>query len=72
MTNITKRPEDAAISKAIVALAQNSLKITAEGVETKEQLIYLKERGCHEVQGYYISKPLPPEMLEVFLSDRSY
>ena len=69
--NIIECPEDAAISRAIIALAQNlSLKITAEGVETKEQLIYLKERGCHEVQGYYFSKPLPPEMLEVFLSDR--
>ena len=71
VTNITERPENAAISRAIVALAQNlSLKITAEGVETKEQLVYLKERGCHEVQGYYFSKPLPSKMLEVFLSDR--
>jgi EAL domain-containing protein (putative c-di-GMP-specific phosphodiesterase class I) len=37
------------------------LKVVAEGVETKEQLDLLKKMGCEEVQGYYFSKPLPPE-----------
>ncbi|MEM7756678.1 MAG: EAL domain-containing protein [Cyanobacteria bacterium P01_A01_bin.40] len=70
VTNIASNPGDAAISKAIVALAQSlKLKITAEGVETKEQFNYLQNQGCHEVQGYYVSKPLLPEMLPDFLQN---
>lgn len=43
----------------IITLAkETNFKITAEGVETEEQLAYLKELGCHCVQGYYFSKPL--------------
>ena len=72
VSNIASHPDDAAISKAIVALAQSlELNITAEGVETAEQLNYLQRQGCHEVQGYYFSKPLAPEMLEIFLANYS-
>lgn len=68
VSNIASNPDDAAISKAIVALAQSlQLNITAEGVETKEQLDYLKNQGCHEVQGYYFSKPLPSDRLKDFV-----
>ena len=67
VTNIASNPDDAAISKAIVALAQSlKLNITAEGVETREQFNYLQSQGCHEVQGYYFSKPLPAEMIKDF------
>ena len=67
VTNIASTPDDAAISKAIVALAQSlKLNITAEGVETREQFNYLQSQGCHEVQGYYFSKPLPAEMIKDF------
>jgi len=46
--------------KAIVALAKGlSLKVVAEGVETEEQLLCLKELSCDYVQGFYYSKPLP-------------
>ena len=50
---------------AIISLA-NSLKLTvvAEGIETAEQLHYLKKNNCHLGQGYLISKPVPPEQLE--------
>ena len=68
VSNIAENPDDAAISKAIVALAQSlGLNITAEGVETKEQLDYLQNQGCHEVQGYYFSKPLSGDRLKEFL-----
>lgn len=68
VSNIACNPDDAAISKAIVALARSlELNITAEGVETEEQLNYLKNQGCHEVQGYYFSKPLPSDRLKDFL-----
>ena len=39
------------------------LDIIAEGVETKEQLEFLCARNCHEIQGYFFSRPLPPEHL---------
>ncbi len=68
VNNIAENPDDAAISKAIVALAQSlGLNITAEGVETKEQLDYLQNQGCHEVQGYYFSKPLSSDRFKDFL-----
>ncbi len=53
-------PADEAITEAIIAMGK-SLKITvvAEGVETIEQLQFLSERSCEEIQGYFFSKPLP-------------
>lgn len=67
VSNIATNPDDAAISKAIVVLARSlKLNITAEGVETKEQLDYLQNEGCDEVQGYYFSKPLSSDRLKDF------
>lgn len=52
--------DDVEITKIIVALAKvMNLAITAEGIETSEQLRFLKELGCDEGQGYIYSKPLP-------------
>jgi len=49
---------------AIVAMAQQlKLEVVAEGVETLEQLDFLRELRCQYVQGYYFSKPLPAEQL---------
>jgi len=51
-----------AILKSIINIAHNlNLKVVAYGVETKEQLDFLQQLGCDEIQGFYISKPLPPE-----------
>ena len=41
--------------------------VIAEGVETEEQLMLLKERGCDIIQGYYFSKPVPPEDFTQFI-----
>jgi EAL domain-containing protein (putative c-di-GMP-specific phosphodiesterase class I) len=43
------------------------LKVVAEGVETAAQLDFLRDHGCDEVQGYFFSKPVPPEEFERLL-----
>jgi diguanylate cyclase (GGDEF)-like protein len=57
---ITTNTEDAAITRAVIAMANNmNLRVIAEGVETAEQLNYLAKEHCHEIQGYYLSRPVP-------------
>jgi len=58
--NLSTNPSDAAIVKAIIVLAHSlNLKVVAEGVETEQQLAFLRESECDEIQGYLLSRPLP-------------
>lgn len=58
--NITRSEDDAAIAMTIGAMAKSlKLEVIAEGVETEEQMTFLKRCGCNHVQGYLISKPIP-------------
>uniref|UniRef100_UPI00405726F3 EAL domain-containing protein n=1 Tax=Candidatus Electronema sp. TaxID=2698783 RepID=UPI00405726F3 len=62
IADLIKDSDDAAIVESIIQMARSlGLEVVAEGVETLEQLEFLRERNCHEAQGYYFSKPLPPE-----------
>ncbi|WP_210411853.1 bifunctional diguanylate cyclase/phosphodiesterase [Noviherbaspirillum sp. UKPF54] len=60
--DITTDPDDAAIIEAIIHMAHTlRLEVIAEGVETADQLAFLRERRCDKVQGYYYSEPMPAE-----------
>ncbi len=67
--SITTDHNNAAISRTIIALAHSlRLDVIAEGVETEEQLEYLRALGCNEVQGYLISHPVCADDLLRFLA----
>jgi EAL domain-containing protein (putative c-di-GMP-specific phosphodiesterase class I) len=69
--DLTTDANDAAIATTVIAMAHSlNLKVIAEGVETDEQLAFLRERGCHEIQGYLISKPVPAAALKKLLAAR--
>ena len=60
--NLPQDAEDKAITEAIIAMGKAlSLTVVAEGVETEEQMNFLKEHFCDEMQGFYFSKPIMPE-----------
>ena len=66
--DITTDPDDAAIATAIIALAHTlKLTVVAEGVETTEQLAFLRDRRCDRMQGHLLSAPLPAENCLRFL-----
>jgi diguanylate cyclase (GGDEF)-like protein len=61
----------AAIVRTTIALAKNlALEIIAEGVETEEQRDMLMELGCHNMQGYLYSRPIPPDQLAALVSEQ--
>ena len=62
ISEITTNPNDAAIATAIILMGHSmNLKVVAEGVETENQLAFLKVLQCNEVQGYYFSPPVPAD-----------
>ena len=65
---LEENPKTKSIVRSIIGMAHElDIKTVAEGVETEEQLSFLKENGCDYIQGYYYSRPLPEEEFIAFL-----
>jgi diguanylate cyclase (GGDEF)-like protein/PAS domain S-box-containing protein len=63
ISDILGNPEDKAITEAIIAMAKTlSLTVVAEGVETREQADYLRDRACDHVQGFYFGRPVAADV----------
>ena len=68
VTNVDQNPDDAEIVRTIAAMANAlDLKLVAEGVETAGEMALLATAGCDVIQGYLISRPLPPEAVAEWL-----
>jgi diguanylate cyclase (GGDEF)-like protein/PAS domain S-box-containing protein len=66
--DIPEDKDDIAITRSIISLASHmNLTVVAEGVETKEQLNFLKQHNCSQIQGYYFSQPKSVEAIEEML-----
>jgi EAL domain-containing protein (putative c-di-GMP-specific phosphodiesterase class I) len=71
VNDITTDPDDAMIAAAIIAIAHSlQLSVIAEGVETAEQLSFLRAQGCDAMQGYYFSRPLPVAQVTALLQQK--
>jgi len=70
VTNMNSSADKEVVVRSTIDLARNLGKqVVAEGVETAEVLQRLEELGCHLVQGYYVSRPLPAEELDAWLAE---
>ncbi len=69
--NIPADPNDAALTAGIIDLSHRiGLGVIAEGVETEEQMIFLRDQGCDEVQGFYLSHPVPADKFTQLVMER--
>lgn len=70
VANVVHDPEDAAVIRTIIELARSlGIKVVAEGVESKEQFVYMARAGCDLIQGYYLSPPLPVDAATLYLQN---
>ena len=73
VVEMTESADAAAIVAAIVSLGRNlALEVVAEGVETCEQADRLRELGCHVLQGYYFSRPVPAQNIPSLLRNAPF
>jgi diguanylate cyclase (GGDEF)-like protein/PAS domain S-box-containing protein len=68
---ITTIPNETSIVSAIISMGKSlNLRVVAEGVESEEELAFLQAHHCDEAQGYYFSRPVPPQQFAKFLETR--
>jgi len=73
VSKVTERSQDAALTQAIIAMAKSiQMEIVAEGVETEEQLDFLRKSGCTFAQGYLFAKPMQSAAFVDLLRGRRY
>ena len=66
--NMLKDEKSLRLVRVVIDIAKFlDVPVVAEGVEDEQQLLTLKEMGCECIQGYYFSKPVPPEEFEQFI-----
>ena len=71
ISGLPQDADDGAIVAAVIGMAGTlGMRVVAEGVETQEQLEHLMQMGCHEAQGYLISRPVNPEQIDALVTDR--
>jgi len=69
VTDLAHEPEDATIVRTVIAMAHAlDLEVVAEGVETAEQLAFLRDENCDRVQGFYYSQGVPLSALESYIT----
>jgi diguanylate cyclase (GGDEF)-like protein len=69
---VTREADKRAITEAVLAMARElGLRVVAEGVETEDQLRFLRERGCALLQGYLFAAPMPEDAFRKLLAERA-
>ncbi len=70
IADVDTNPKTAEIARAIIGLSKGlNLEVVAEGCEIAEHVLFLKEHGCHTVQGFFYSRPVPAVQFEQMLRD---
>jgi EAL domain-containing protein (putative c-di-GMP-specific phosphodiesterase class I) len=68
ISDLSTNENDKAVASAVISLGQKlNLRVIAEGVETDDQVAFLREHNCDEMQGYYFSKPIAAQTIEELL-----
>jgi EAL domain-containing protein (putative c-di-GMP-specific phosphodiesterase class I) len=68
ISDLSTNENDKAVASAVISLGQKlNLRVIAEGVETDDQVVFLREHNCDEMQGYYFSKPIAAQTIEELL-----
>ncbi|MEO6607343.1 MAG: EAL domain-containing protein [Aestuariivirga sp.] len=71
ISNLANSNSDKAVTCAVISLGQKlNLKVIAEGVETKEQVTFLRANNCDEIQGYFLSRPISSDAITVLMESR--
>ncbi len=71
--DVTAATEEVSVTRAIITMAHSlQLRVLAEGVESEGQLALLAANGCDLIQGYYFSRPVPPDLIEAMLRENRH